>query len=322
MTMNNINIVEKKDDENDKHIFRFFLRNKIYLDNIKVENSLYYEEFLSTFLKENNYNSYQLEFFNQRVNAKLLFETVYEFFKQLDDELFSNFFSLFINKDKNIIFAANNPIKDFVGITYLNNDNIKIKMTRSKTIEDIFTLVHEYGHALNMKKNPKLYNNEARTHFEEIESIFLELILCDYLVNNGFNKDDINEVKKIIIENLINEAKELYFKYNINRFIHVEQIKNIDNHFFKLLYQKKNITKDELRKVYSSSYEDVTKYVISSLFALELYDKYQINKEKTIEDYKNIISLDLYTHLDYLDAIESKLIVPNESDTFIRTLKK
>ena len=46
------------------------------------------------------------------------------------------------------------------------------------------------------------------------------------------------------------------------------------------------------------------------------------NKEKTIEDYKNIISLDLYTHLDYLDAIESKLIVPNESDTFIRTLKK
>ena len=88
MTMNNINIVEKKDNENDKHISKFFLRNKIYLDNIKVENSLYYEEFLSTFLKENNYNSYQLEFFNQRVNAKLLFETVYEFFKQLDDELF------------------------------------------------------------------------------------------------------------------------------------------------------------------------------------------------------------------------------------------
>ena len=310
MTMNNINIVEKKDNENDKHISKFFLRNKIYLDNIKVENSLYYEEFLGTFLKENNYNSYQLKFFNQRVNAKLLFETVYEFFKQLDDELFSNFFSLFIDKDKNIIFVANNPIKNFVGITYLNNNNIKIKMTRSKTIEDIFTLVHEYGHALNMKKNPKLYNNEARTHFEEIESIFLELILCDYLVNNGFNKDDINEVK------------DLYFKYNINRFIHVEQIKNIDNLFFKLLYQNKNITKDELRKVYSSSYEDVTKYVISSLYALELYDKYQINKEKTIEDYKNIISLDLYTHLDYLDAIESKLIVPNESDTFIRTLKK
>ena len=80
------------------------------------------------FLKENNYNSYQLEFFNQRVNAKLLFETVYEFFKQLDDELFSNFISLFIDKDKNIIFAPNNPIKNFVGITYLNNDNIKIKI--------------------------------------------------------------------------------------------------------------------------------------------------------------------------------------------------
>ena len=321
--MNNILLVEKNNiNENDKPLSKLFLKNRIYLDNVQVENSLCYEEMLEIFLRENQFKFPDDEVFNQRVNAKMLFEIVYEFFKQLDDELFSNFISLFINKDKNIIFAANNPIKDFVGITYLNNDNIKIKMTRSKTIEDIFTLVHEYGHALNMKKNPKLYNNEARTHFEEIESIFLELILCDYLVNNGFNKDDINEVKKIIIENLINEAKDLYFKYNINRFIHVEQIKNIDNHFFKLLYQNKNITKDELRKVYSSSYEDVTKYVISSLFALELYDKYQINKEKTIEDYKNIISLDLYTHLDYLDAIESKLIVPNESDTFIRTLKK
>lgn len=323
MIMNNILLVEKNNiNENDKPLSKLFLKNRIYLDNVQVENSLCYEEMLEIFLRENQFKFPDDEVFNQRVNAKMLFEIVYEFFKQLDDELFSNFISLFINKDKNIIFAANNPIKDFVGITYLNNDNIKIKMTRSKTIEDIFTLVHEYGHALNMKKNPKLYNNEARTHFEEIESIFLELILCDYLVNNGFNKDDINEVKKIIIENLINEAKDLYFKYNINRFIHVEQIKNIDNHFFKLLYQNKNITKDELRKVYSSSYEDVTKYVISSLFALELYDKYQINKEKTIEDYKNIISLDLYTHLDYLDAIESKLIVPNESDTFIRTLKK
>lgn len=321
--MNNILLVEKNNiNENDKPLSKLFLKNRIYLDNVQVENSLCYEEMLEIFLRENQFKFPDDEVFNQRVNAKMLFEIVYEFFKQLDDELFSNFISLFINKDKNIIFVANNPIKDFVGITYLNNDNIKIKMTRSKTIEDIFTLVHEYGHALNMKKNPKLYNNEARTHFEEIESIFLELILCDYLVNNGFNKDDINEVKKIIIENLINEAKDLYFKYNINRFIHVEQIKNIDNHFFKLLYQKKNITKEELRKVYSSSYEDVTKYVISSLFALELYDKYQINKEKTIEDYKNIISLDLYTHLDYLDAIESKLIVPNESDTFIRTLKK
>ena len=64
MTMNNINIVEKKDNENDKHISRFFLRNKIYLDNIKVENSLYYEEFLSTFLKENNYLKQYMNFLN------------------------------------------------------------------------------------------------------------------------------------------------------------------------------------------------------------------------------------------------------------------
>ena len=38
--------------------------------------------------------------------------------------------------------------------------------------------------------------------------------------------------------------------------------------------------------------------------------------------YKEITNLDLYTNMDYIDVMESKLIVPNESDTFIRTLKK
>ena len=54
----------------------------------------------------------------------------------------------------------------------------------------------------------------------------------------------------------------------------------------------------------------------------EVFEENEITTYSTSFDYKNIISLDLYTHLDYLDAIESKLIVPNESDTFIRTLKK
>ncbi len=318
----NINIIEKRNNAEDKPISKLFLKNRIYLDNIKIENSTYYEEFLKVFLRENKYNSYQLEFLTQKVNAKLLFDTVYEFFKNLDDELFNSFFSLFIERDKNLIFMPNNPMNDFVGITYLNTNNIKIKMTRTKTIEDIFTLVHEYGHAISMKKYPQLFNNDARVHFEEIESIFLELILCDFLDKYGFNKEDINEIKKKIIENLISETKDLYTKYQINKFIHEYSIQNIDNRFLKLLYQKRNITKDDLRLLYKSNYDDIIKYVISSLYALELYDKYQINKDKAIKDYKDIISLDLYTHIDYIDALESKLIVPNESDTFIRTLKK
>lgn len=319
----NINIIEKRNNSEDKPISKLFLKNKIYSDNIKIENSFCYEEMLTLFLSEAKYLKLTNEnFFSQRVNAKLLFDTVYDFFKNLDDELFRTFYSLFINKDKNVIFIPNNPLQNNNGVTYLNKNNISIKIFRYKTIEDIFTLVHEYGHAINMKKHPNLYNNNVRNDFEEIESIFLELILCDFLENYGFDKADVHEVRKQIVENLIADTNDLYFKYQINKFIHQQGIKNIDNEFYRELYRIKNISKSLLREKYRYSFDDLAKYVIGTLYSFELYDRFQLNKSKTISMYKEITNLDLYTNMDYIDVMESKLIVPNESDAFIRTLKK
>lgn len=319
----NINIIEKRNNSEDKPISKLFLKNKINNDNIKVENSFCYEEMLAIFLSETKHLKLSNEnFFSQSVNAKLLFDTVYDFFKDLDDELFHTFCSLFINKDKNVIFIPNNPLQNNNGVTYLNKNNISIKIFRYKTIEDIFTLVHEYGHAINMKKHPNLYNNNVRNDFEEIESIFLELILCDFLENYGFDKVDVQEVRKQIVENLIDDTNDLYFKYQINKFIHQQGIKNIDNEFYRELYRIKNISKSLLREKYRYSFDDLAKYVIGTLYSFELYDRFQLNKSKTISMYKEITNLDLYTNMDYIDVMESKLIVPNESDAFIRTLKK
>ena len=319
----NINIIEKRNNNEDKPISKLFLKNKIHSDNIKVENSFCYEEMLTLFLSEAKYLKLSNEnFFSQRVNAKLLFDTVYDFFKDLDDELFHTFYSLFSNKDKNVIFIPNNPLQNNNGVTYLNRNNINIKISRYKTIEDIFTLVHEYGHAINMKRHPHLYNNNVRNDFEEIESIFLELILCDFLENYGFDKIDVHEVRKQIVESLITDTNDLYFKYQINKFIHQQGIKNIDNDFYKELYRIKNISKSLLREKYRYSFDDLAKYVIGTLYSFELYDRFQLDKSKTISMYKEITNLDLYTNMDYIDVMESKLIVPNESDAFMRTLKK
>lgn len=319
----NINIIEKRNNSEDKPISKLFLKNKINNDNIKVENSFCYEEMLAIFLSETKHLKLSNDnFFSQSVNAKLLFDTVYDFFKDLDDELFHTFCSLFINKDKNVIFIPNNPLQNNNGVTYLNKNNISIKIFRYKTIEDIFTLVHEYGHAINMKNHPNLYNNNVRNDFEEIESIFLELILCDFLENYGFDKADVHKVRKQIVENLIADTNDLYFKYQINKFIHQQGIKNIDNEFYKELYRIKNISKSLLREKYRYSFDDLAKYVIGTLYSFELYDRFQLNKSKTISMYKEITNLDLYTNMDYIDVMESKLIVPNESDAFIRTLKK
>ena len=63
-------------------------------------------------------------------------------------------------------------------------------------------------------------------------------------------------------------------------------------------------------------------YVISSLYAMELYDIYANNKEKALELYKKIITLDYSTYEDFINELSCLYIYPNETDTFIRTLKK
>lgn len=323
MIMNNILLVEKNNiNENDKPLSKLFLKNRIYLDNLQVENSLCYEDMLTTFLRENKFKFSDDEVFNQRVNVKMLFEIVYEFFRNLDSEMFTDFFNLFANNKKNLIFVPVSPTKSCVGITYQRKDDVVIKMNRYKTIKDIFTLVHEYGHAINMKKNPDSYYDPVHQNFEEIESVFLELILCDYLEKQGFDKEDIDTMKIQIIEDLTSDVENVYFKYKINKFMHEEQIKNIDSNFFKELYQKRNITKEELRKVYKCSFEEIIKYVISTFYSLELYDLFLHNKDLALKYYKEIISLKLCSISDYIDVMESKFIVPNESDAFIRPLKK
>lgn len=298
------------------------LKNKIYKDNIEVENCLYYEEIIEQFLSENKLKFDNLYFFKEKVNENDLFTIVYDYFKTLDKDIFSQFYSLFLDRTKNIIFTSKCILKDYVGITYESKEDIIIKMKRQKTIEDIFTLVHEYGHAIILKNHPEYMQNYAKDHFSEIESIFLELLLYDYLESINFNNDDIKTMKNIFVKDLNNNISELDIKYKINRLFHIYSAKCVNKEIIKYILDRFNISKEKLSSIYFSPFSLQIKYVLGSLYSFELYDIYKYNKDKAFEDYKYITNLNLPTHTDYIDAIESKLIVPNESDSFIRTLKK
>ena len=74
--------------------------------------------------------------------------------------------------------------------------------------------------------------------------------------------------------------------------------------------------------MYSSPVEIDILYVISSLYAMELYDIYLKNKEKALDLYKQIIKLDYPSNEEFVNELSNLSIYPNKTDTFIRTLKK
>lgn len=74
---------------------------------------------------------------------------------------------MFKVRSNNVIFTKKD-LKDIEGFTSIKG-NIYITVNQKNTIEDVYTLVHEYGHALSMISNTE----KDRIHYyREIESKF------------------------------------------------------------------------------------------------------------------------------------------------------
>ncbi|MFV0275333.1 MAG: hypothetical protein ACK5HL_03750 [Bacilli bacterium] len=156
------------------------------------------------------------------------------------------------------------------------DSNKFIQILSDNTIEDLDTLIHELGHFIDGKS----INDEDRCNiYLEIVPIFCELLLPDYLVDIGFDKKDILDLKYKILSTRYNSIMD----YN-------EFYDNMKN------YKKNGIYLDE-------NILETIDYNYAFLAALDLYSQYKKDPYSTMKKIKNLMKFKLSKNSDKFEEV-------------------
>ena len=268
-------------------------KDYIALDNIEIERK-------ALPFKEHIFNSSIEDYidipkFSKKYSKEDVFMLTHDFFATLDKEIFKKFLSAFKIKNSNVIFTKKD-LKDAEGFTSIKNGNIYVTVNQKNTIDDAYTLVHEYGHVLSMISNSdggKIY------YYGEIESKFLELLSCFYLMKIINDNETANLINRYCAGSQCMNDQTL-LKYQIYDFMNNEGIFPYDNLLYKKIYQniisKRGFDYTEGNKVikfiYSKPFTYQASYSISDLYAYGLYDIYLNDPEKAFYLYKRVLCKD------------------------------
>lgn len=281
------------------------LNTKDYIawDNIEIERK-------ALPFKEHIYNSnieedIDIPKFSKKYSKEDVFMLTHDFFATLDKEIFKKFLSMFKVRSNNIIFTKKD-LKDAEGFTSIKKRNIYVTVNQKETIHDVYTLIHEYGHALSMISNSegvKIY------YYGEIESKFLELLSCFYLIKI-INDDESTKLINMYCASNQCMSDQTSLKYDIYDFMKEENVFPYDNLLYKKIYQNlidkdKNSYKDflvYLKYIYSNPFTYQACYAISDLYVYGLYDIYLTDPEKAFYLYKRILCKDNKSK-KYLESI-------------------
>lgn len=268
------------------------LNTKDYIawDNIEIEKmALPFEEHI---YNSNIEEDIDIPKFSKKYSKEDVFMLTHDFFATLDKEIFKKFLSIFKIRSNNVVFTKKD-LKDAGGYTCIKDGKIYITIGNNETIEDVYTIIHEFGHSLAMISNTE----KDRIHYyREIESKFLELLSCFYLMEI-INDDETS--KLINMYSFTNQGitYQTLLKYQIYDFMKEENIFPYDNLLYKKLFQNL-IDKDKttykdflmyLKYIYSNPFTYQASYAISDLYVYGLYDIYLNDPEKAFFLYKRVL---------------------------------
>lgn len=223
---------------------------------------------------------------------KELIELTFDFYRSTDKKTF-NLFNEVYKKNKNLIYFS--KIKEGQNLRGLTAYSILfdinyITIFKSGKFIDLKAIIHEFGHAINNTLNFNFMNKS----YEEIVSIFFELISQEYFENIGMEQATTNrlndyESKKDDIKNIQDILKIYKYLYKNNYpFIKSEVI--LHNH-----------NKNELNELFLNFNFDYYIYVTGFIVAVNLFLIYIKDKEYALYLLYKIIS---FNHLEDEDVFQ------------------
>ena len=241
-----------------------------------------------------------------------LLSITHDFYKSLNNYYFIYFLKNFRERKNHIVFK--NHITNRAGetISIISTKESFIKINRSYTLDDILTTIHEYSHATSALINPHHFHLE-KTLYTEIDTLFMELIGADYITNlfkNRFNRI----IKAQHFNNYYSIANDLTIMIDViigeNK---TEEGYKTINHLKEIALNEYGISGRKIDSTIQESKLLETNYLTSYMFAIELYNMYQIDKDKALYYLKKIIMLKNMSEKDYFDSILKMGIIPNQS---------
>lgn len=196
---------------------------------------------------------------------------------------------------------------DTLYIDYFNKTYIQVY--KDHTFEDLTTLAHEFGHAIQFNSNYNINYFKDLNVYLEIVSIFFELLCCEYFYKSEFKLNALASEYSAIYDN-IESCKDLKEEFKIFRKINY------------LEHENKNDLKNKISKIASSLPIEYTKYFINILprdyyiysfafvVASNLIKLYKKDRDFAFLILKELINIDLkvnaykyYQELENLDLV-------------------
>lgn len=148
---------------------------------------------------------------------KELFELIHDFFKNATNKEIYELFLKIYNQNKKSIHIIDKDYSypgDTLYIDYFNKTYIQVY--KDHTFEDLTTLAHEFGHAIQFNSNYNINYFKDLNVYLEIVSIFFELLCCEYFYKSEFKLNALASEYSAIYDN-IESCKDLKEEFKIFR---------------------------------------------------------------------------------------------------------
>ena len=285
----------------------------------ELENISFAKKDILNFYTESTLISSDITYVEQKkMNLKNddILTIVHDFYKSLDPYFFKTFMKIFKQRINNRKPFNKEDTTPFMGWSYMLSylNEIYIAIARTYDIEDIITFAHEYMHTINYSINSSGAYEKNKRYFFEIDTLFIELIIADYLRNLFKNNEadkanlitHLEYCNQVIYSSIIYTLTD-YEKTNNTQLQSNKQMKELIKNTFGI---KENIFEEIFQK---RDTEIITKYIISYMFAIELYLLYLNDKDKSLYILKKIIQVKGLSKEEYYKYIKSLGLFPSTS---------
>lgn len=147
------------------------------------------------------------------ITKKEMLQIIHDFFRTRKDSIYEHFQKVFSNKNTNLKLESSPDPDDAPGYTYAI-ETIKesyIYCEYTGTVRDIISLAHEFGHATMFLYKNNLFRNPNNVIYRELDGIYFENEMCDYLLENNICSRDVI-LTLLLEENYMSECAELLLR--------------------------------------------------------------------------------------------------------------